>query len=575
MHIATSLASRTPPVARAAVVILLVTVTGALGVWAVRSAVGRGSHPAGTGSAAPDRYPGRYTEVLGVVHVHTTHSDGDGTVGDVLEAAKAADLDFVIITDHNTFDAKPLEGYSDDLLTIVGVEISTDAGHILGLGLDEPTFRFPDDPLDVLRDIDDLGGAAIVAHPASPRPEFRWTASELPGAWGMEVMNGDSEWRTVRPLRLLSTVLRYPFNQPSALARMLNTPATATVWDGLLAERRVPGLLGTDAHTRWPSYESVFRVARNHVVLDGPLAGESAADIATIADALMTGRVFVGVDAIAPTAGFFFIAERDGQTWTISDAVPPEPPPRLIAGGLARPDATVTLLKDGAIVSSGLGSVTTTASGSGVYRVEVTLPGWTVPWITTNPIYVFAGAELERRDESARLPPPEAAAMPRALLGRFKTDRTFATASDPSSSVSLTTVDDDEQAGSVARVDFDLREGSAAPFVAVTNFEQRDLSDYEGLSVALKADGVYRLWMQVRDRNPRSFEATEWWSASLKATREWQRLAVPFRNLRSRDPDSDGRLDLQEVEAVLFMINSASVPENTAGTLWLGDVGLY
>ena len=110
MHIATSLASRTPPVARAAVVILLVTVTGAIGVWTVRSAVGRGSHPAGTGSAAPDRYPGRYTEVLGVVHVHTTHSDGDGTVGDVLEAAKAADLDFVIITDHNTFDAKPLEG---------------------------------------------------------------------------------------------------------------------------------------------------------------------------------------------------------------------------------------------------------------------------------------------------------------------------------------------------------------------------------------------------------------------------------------------------------------------------------
>ncbi len=141
--------------------------------------------------------------------------------------------------------------------------------------------------------------------------------------------------------------------------------------------------------------------------------------------------------------------------------------------------------------------------------------------------------------------------------------------------MSMNTVDDTEGGGIVTRIDFDLSERSQSPFVAAENVEERDLSEYEGLSVTIRADGVYRLWVQVRDRNPRSSEATEWWSASLKTTRRWQRVGVPFQSLRSQDPNSDGRLDLEEVEAVLFIINSASVPENTAGTLWLGDVGLY
>jgi len=44
----------------------------------------------------------------GVVHVHTTLSDGGGTPEEVVGAARAIGLDFVAITDHNNFDAKPL-----------------------------------------------------------------------------------------------------------------------------------------------------------------------------------------------------------------------------------------------------------------------------------------------------------------------------------------------------------------------------------------------------------------------------------------------------------------------------------
>ena len=61
---------------------------------------------------------------------------------DVVAAAQAAGLGFVVITDHNTLDAKPHEGYRDGVLVIVGSELSTTAGHILALGIPDPPFRF-------------------------------------------------------------------------------------------------------------------------------------------------------------------------------------------------------------------------------------------------------------------------------------------------------------------------------------------------------------------------------------------------------------------------------------------------
>ena len=60
--------------------------------------------------------------VSGVLHVHSVHSDGVGDVDEIVAAAKRARLDFVIITDHNDFDLKPQERYSDGVLVIVGQE---------------------------------------------------------------------------------------------------------------------------------------------------------------------------------------------------------------------------------------------------------------------------------------------------------------------------------------------------------------------------------------------------------------------------------------------------------------------
>ena len=517
---------------------------------------------------------------MGAVHVHTTHSDGALDVAGVVDEGRAAGLDFLLVTDHNTLAAKPREGYHGDLLLIVGTEISTDTGHILGFGFDPPAYRFPRRAIEVLRDIRDLGGAAFAAHPTSPRQGLAWTDPALPGAWGIEVLNGDTQWRAAGVPRMLLSGLLYPFDPQYALTRLMTRPAAAALWDELLARRRTAGIVGADAHTRLPSYEAVFRTARNHVILDAPLSGDGARDAAAVTDALAQGRAFIGVDGIAPTDGFFFTAGRDGRTWTMGRSIPPHPRLVLRAGGVDHPEAQFHLLKDGEVIEQAAGGLDVKAGGAGVYRVEVTLPGWDVPWLMSNPIYVLEQADRRRRAAHLALPPLPRAPAPTAWLDRFEADPVFAPDADPSSSIAIASEPRGGGAdGSAARITFRLGADGAsdpAPYGAIVNTAPGDLSAYEGLVLSLKADGVYRLALVLRDPNPRAPQDLEWWSAPLKTSAEWRKLAVPFSDLRSRHPRAtDGRLDLDALEAVLLIIDTTSMPPGAAGTLWLDDVGLY
>lgn len=522
----------------------------------------------------------RGTEVVGVVHVHTTHSDGALDIAGVVEEGHAAGLDFLLVTDHNTLAAKPEEGYHGDLLLIVGTEISTDTGHVLAFGFDPPAYRFPRRALDVLRDIHDLGGAAIVAHPTSPRQGLEWADPTLPGAWGIEILNGDTQWRAAGVPRMLLSGLLYPFNPQYALTRLMTRPAAAQMWDELLARRPTAGIVGADAHTRLPSYEAVFRVARNHVILDAPLSGDDARDAATVTDALARGRAFIGIDGIAPTDGFFFTAGREGRSWTMGHAVPPHPRLALRAGGLDHPEAQFHLLKDGEVIDSAAGGLDVKAGSAGVYRVEVTLPGWNVPWIMSNPIYVFDAAAERRREQHQALPPLPSPREPAVFLDRFDGEPAFAADADPTSSITLAAEQRGGGAdGSAARVTFRLgADGGSdpAPYAAIVNIAPGDLSTYEGLVLSLRADGVYRLALVLRDHNPRAPQDVEWWSVPLKSATEWRQVAVPFSDLRTRHPHvTDGQLDLDDLEAVLLIIDTAAMPPGAAGTLWIDDVGLY
>jgi predicted metal-dependent phosphoesterase TrpH len=109
------------------------------------------------------------------LHIHTLASDGTSGIIEILEhVERGMDLDVIAITDHERIDAAiAARAIAMDrgmrVEVIVGEEITTRGGHLLGLFLDH-RIR----PLRSLRstiaEIHDAGGIAIPAHPLVPFP---------------------------------------------------------------------------------------------------------------------------------------------------------------------------------------------------------------------------------------------------------------------------------------------------------------------------------------------------------------------------------------------------------------------
>jgi predicted metal-dependent phosphoesterase TrpH len=102
------------------------------------------------------------------LHTHSALSyDGRDPVDLLLEQAEAVGLDALAVTDHDEIDASleaAAKAQEYDLVGIPGMEVSSSAGHVLALGVEEliPAGLTFEETLDRIHD---LGGIAVVPHP--------------------------------------------------------------------------------------------------------------------------------------------------------------------------------------------------------------------------------------------------------------------------------------------------------------------------------------------------------------------------------------------------------------------------
>jgi len=124
-------------------------------------------------ASAPDRDRGR-AWYRGDGHVHTVHSDGRRTPAELTAAARAAGLDFMVSTEHNTPSASLQWGEhaGADLLIVNGEEVTTRSGHWPAWHL--PVGKWIDwryraqDRHQLRRFVDEVhraGGLVVAAHP--------------------------------------------------------------------------------------------------------------------------------------------------------------------------------------------------------------------------------------------------------------------------------------------------------------------------------------------------------------------------------------------------------------------------
>lgn len=517
------------------------------------------------------------TTVRGAFHVHSRESDGSGTVGEIAAAAAAAGLDFVILTDHGDGTISRPPCYRGGVLVIQAVEISTDAGHYVALGLPAAPYPLGGDARGVVQDVRRLGGFGVVAHPTSPRAALAWTDWSLP-VDGIEFLNGDSQWRDDSPLDLLRTALGYPLRPAASLASLLARPARALArWDALAARRRVVGFGAADAHARlafgggddgyggkvglrFPGYEQMFRAFAMRVELDRPLSRDAVADAGVVIRQLRAGRTFTAIDALAGPVRFSYTAKTaDGGTVRMGERAPPGQDLTLRVAIAAPADATIRLLGYGRTVTHRAGRAldyrVPRHDAPAAYRVEVALPEAPgrppVPWIISNPIFVGEPAE------AAAAPPPAGGSSPPGESWRIER-RDDATAT-------LTESDDG------FRLAFRLGNSPATYVAAVRSLRPGALAEAAALRFDVQATRPVRASLQLR--RPREGIAPRW-RRSFFAGPERRAVRALIEEFRPAWSDVPARPDLAAVDSLLLVVDTVNTVPGTRGVLTVENLRL-
>jgi predicted metal-dependent phosphoesterase TrpH len=109
------------------------------------------------------------------LHIHTLASDGTAGIEAILDhVERETDLDVIAITDHERVDAAlAAQTIARDrgarAEVVVGEEVTTLGGHLLGLYLDRPIRPYRSLRSTILA-VHEAGGLAIPAHPLVPYP---------------------------------------------------------------------------------------------------------------------------------------------------------------------------------------------------------------------------------------------------------------------------------------------------------------------------------------------------------------------------------------------------------------------
>lgn len=305
----------------------------------------------------PQRVPGRGAGwYRGDSHLHTLYSDGKREPAAVAAGARAAGLDFIVSTDHNSPSAHgvwgPLAG--DDLLILTGEEVTTRNGHFLALGLTpgewiDWRYRARDGvQADATRRIRRSGGIAVPAHPYCPYIGCAWKFG-YDDADAVEVWNGP--WT-------------------------IDDEYAVNTWDSMLAEsvhggrRPLPAIGNSDAHS-------------DPQVIGLPHTVVRAAELSR--DALVAG-ISAGRSWIAESAAVELSVEvaAEGRTAGLGDTLVARPDAPItttvavagVPGGLVRIITDQGQLLQSVLPASGSGRVTwtTTAAATAYVRVEVRRP---------------------------------------------------------------------------------------------------------------------------------------------------------------------------------------------------------
>lgn len=370
----------------------------------------------------------------GVLHAHSYWShDSEGTLSRILPAAKNTGVEFIFLTDHprHNSDTFPrgYSGYYEGIL----IEPGSEKHGYCAWPLQPTVIDWTSDRDTVIKNVVSQGGMFFYAHSEEPH---NWSN---PYYQGMEIYNihTDTKDESLLP-QVFNFIVSGDKYRHWALREIFDEQtAILALWDSLNTTRKIVGFSAVDAHenqnfrarylsdgriewlgpnakpidtsavsiwNRWmlhdpdeegwifefmiDTYETSFNHVANYVFAD-------TLSVASLADHIKKGHLFVAFNGLGDARGFMYCSrdQAGGVNAILGDSIQVKEVSSMYATSPL--PGKFRLVKNGKVVDQSTIPVHeyewTGPVEAGVYRIEVRieLGAEDVPWIYSNPIYLY------------------------------------------------------------------------------------------------------------------------------------------------------------------------------------------
>lgn len=370
----------------------------------------------------------------GLMHAHSYLShDSEGTLNDIIPAAKNNGIDFVFLTDHprGNIDTLPkgYKGFYDGVL----IEPGSEKQGFDCWPLDSTIINWKTDKDSIAKNIVSKGGIIFYAHTEQPH---NWSN---PDYQGMEIYNFHTDTKDEKiPPVIINFLVNGAKYRPWALREMFDEQTNIlALWDSLNKARKIVGFSAVDTHenqnirarylkdgrvewvgpnanvidtmevkfwNRWlfqtpdnngwifkwmvDTYNEGFNYITNYVLAD-------SLSVSSLAEHMKKGHLYTAFKSLGDAKGFIYYAtnRQDSITGILGDSIKIEQVKSLKA--ISPLPGQFRLIHAGKVVDcTSIDDYQYSWNDrikTGSYRIEIhiKLHGKYIPWLYSNPVYVY------------------------------------------------------------------------------------------------------------------------------------------------------------------------------------------